>query len=120
MASQAARSWAPPAAALPPALLALALARDAVPAAAVVLLLGHLLALAGAAWQAHRGLLPAPAAVGGFTAGLVLAVPGATVLAGVLGDAAVVVAGLLALATAGGCAALAARLVPAPSLEPPL
>lgn len=115
MASQAARSWAPPAAALVPAFAVLGLARDGVgPAAVVVLLLGYLLAHAGAAWQARHGLLPPSAAVGGFAAGLVLALPAATALAPLLDAGAVVAAGVLALATAGGCAAIAVRLAPEP------
>lgn len=123
MASQAARSWAPPAAALVPAAAASWLVRADVPtAAAAFLALGYLLALAGAAWQTRRGLLPPSAAVGGFAAGLVLAVPAARALAPWLGTASVVAAGLLALGTAGGCAGLASRLAPEPTppdLPPP-
>lgn len=118
MASQAARSWAPPAAALVPAVAAWGLLGRSVAAALAVLLLGYLLALAGAAWQARRGLLPPSAAVGGFAAGLVLAFPASVALEPLLGGAALVVAGVLALGTAGGCAALAARLAPGPA-EPP-
>lgn len=116
MASQAARSWAPPAAALVPAMLLPYLATAAPrPVGYVVLALAYALAHAGAAWQARRGLLPPSAAVGGFAAGLVLAFPASVVLAPPLGAGAVVAAGVLALATAGGCAGLAAWLAPEPA-----
>lgn len=104
----------PPAVALPFA-FAVQAAPLQVPRAALLgaLALGTTLAITAAAWQARRGLQPFSAAVAGFAAGLVLAVP----IAGLWGEVlAGVCAGLLSLA----CGVAAARFHEPPPLDPRL